>query len=172
MISETREQPAARLRRDVAASWVGEGSVVDELIADRRAGPRARTERDPTRICPSWTAPPFWPGCATNPGAEVVDPSLGAAVVSAANWSEIWQKLMQHGVDAGRATDRLRVLGVRVEPVIGTDAVTAARFWTRTRTAGPSVTAAVWPGCPLGACPSSRPTSRGRAPASTGSSPT
>jgi AbrB family looped-hinge helix DNA binding protein len=37
VILETREQLAARLRRDVAASWVGEGSVVDELIADRRA---------------------------------------------------------------------------------------------------------------------------------------
>jgi PIN domain nuclease of toxin-antitoxin system len=73
------------------------------------------------------------------PGAEVVDPSLGAAVVSAANWSEVWQKLVQHGVDAARATDRLRVLGVRVEPVIETDAVTAARFWTRTRTAGLSL---------------------------------
>lgn len=34
---ETREQLADRVRREVAASWTGEGSVVDELIADRRA---------------------------------------------------------------------------------------------------------------------------------------
>jgi AbrB family looped-hinge helix DNA binding protein len=37
VVLETREQLAARLRRDVAAAWTGEGSVVDELLADRRA---------------------------------------------------------------------------------------------------------------------------------------
>jgi uncharacterized protein with PIN domain len=36
------------------------------------------------------------------PGAAVVDPLLGAAVMSAANWSETWQKRHQHDVDAGR----------------------------------------------------------------------
>ncbi|MDT7707136.1 MAG: ribonuclease VapC [Pseudonocardiales bacterium] len=61
------------------------------------------------------------------PGAEVVDPLLGAAVMSAANWSQTWQKLHQHGVDADRATRRLRVLGVRVEPLTAADSVTAER---------------------------------------------
>ncbi len=37
VVIETREQLLARIRRDVADSWVGHGSVVDELIADRRA---------------------------------------------------------------------------------------------------------------------------------------
>lgn len=37
VVLETHEQLAERLRRDVAASWIGEGSVADELIADRRA---------------------------------------------------------------------------------------------------------------------------------------
>jgi AbrB family looped-hinge helix DNA binding protein len=37
VVIETREQLADRIRRDVAAAWTGEGSVVDELIADRRA---------------------------------------------------------------------------------------------------------------------------------------
>ncbi|MCW2721152.1 AbrB/MazE/SpoVT family DNA-binding domain-containing protein [Pseudonocardia sp.] len=37
VVLETREQLADRLRRDVAAAWTGEGSVVDELLADRRA---------------------------------------------------------------------------------------------------------------------------------------
>lgn len=37
VVMETREQLADRIRRDVAAAWVGEGSVVDELIAERRA---------------------------------------------------------------------------------------------------------------------------------------
>jgi hypothetical protein len=37
IVIETREQLANRIRRDVAAAWTGAGSVVDELIADRRA---------------------------------------------------------------------------------------------------------------------------------------
>jgi len=73
------------------------------------------------------------------PGAEVVHPLLGSAVMSAVNWSETWQKLAQHGVHADRATSRLRTLGLRVEPVTEADAVTAARLWTRTRTAGLSL---------------------------------
>jgi PIN domain nuclease of toxin-antitoxin system len=73
------------------------------------------------------------------PGAEEVHPLLGTAVMSAANWSETWQKLARHGVDADRATSRLRTLGLRVEPVTEADAVTAARLWTRTRTAGLSL---------------------------------
>jgi len=37
VVIETREQLADRIRRDMAAAWSGEGSVVAELIADRRA---------------------------------------------------------------------------------------------------------------------------------------
>jgi hypothetical protein len=37
IVLETREQLADRIRRDVAATWTGEGSVVEELIAERRA---------------------------------------------------------------------------------------------------------------------------------------
>lgn len=73
------------------------------------------------------------------PGAAVVDPLLAGGVVSAANWSETWQKLNQHGVDADRATRRLRVLGVRVEPLTTADAVAAARLWDSTRRAGLSL---------------------------------
>jgi len=73
------------------------------------------------------------------PGANVVHPLLPVAVMSAANWSETWQKLHQHGADAGRATSRLRTLGVRVEPLTEADAVTAASLWTSTRAAGLSL---------------------------------
>jgi AbrB family looped-hinge helix DNA binding protein len=44
VVLETREQLVERIRRDVAAAWTGSGSVVDELIADRRAE-SARDER-------------------------------------------------------------------------------------------------------------------------------
>lgn len=73
------------------------------------------------------------------PGADAVDPLLATAVMSAANWSETWQKLDQHGVDAEKATRRLRTLGLRVEPVSEIDAVHAARLWSRTRAAGLSL---------------------------------
>jgi hypothetical protein len=37
VVIEPREQLAQRIRREIAESWTGEGSVVDELIAGRRA---------------------------------------------------------------------------------------------------------------------------------------
>ena len=73
------------------------------------------------------------------PGAATVHPLLPAAIMSAANWSETWQKLNQHGVDAHHATSRLRTLGVRVEPLTDADTVTAAMLWAQTRTAGLSL---------------------------------
>jgi hypothetical protein len=53
-----------------------------------------------------------------------------------------------HGVDADRATRRLQILGLRVEPLTADDAVAAARLWPTTRSAGlSSATAAAspWP---------------------------
>jgi ribonuclease VapC len=73
------------------------------------------------------------------PGADAVGAHLADAAVCAANWSETWQKLAQRGVDADRATRRLRALGVRVEPLTAEDAVAAARLWSDTRTAGLSL---------------------------------
>lgn len=73
------------------------------------------------------------------PGANVVHPLLPVAIMSAANWSETWQKMDQHGADASQATSRLRTLGVRVEPLTEADAVTAANLWTHTRAAGLSL---------------------------------
>jgi hypothetical protein len=40
-----------------------------------------------------------------------------------------------HGVDADRATRRLQILGLRVEPLTADDTVAAARLWPTTRTA-------------------------------------
>lgn len=37
VVIETREQLARRTRHEVGESWSGEGSVVTELLADRRA---------------------------------------------------------------------------------------------------------------------------------------
>jgi ribonuclease VapC len=73
------------------------------------------------------------------PEAEEVFPLLSGGSVSAANWSEIWHKLHQHGVDADRTVSRLQALGVQVEPVTEVDAVIAAKLWSRTHAAGLSL---------------------------------
>ncbi|MGW1676788.1 AbrB/MazE/SpoVT family DNA-binding domain-containing protein [Saccharopolyspora sp. NPDC002376] len=44
VVIETRTQLADRIRRDVAATWLGSGSVVDELIDDRRAAAAAEAD--------------------------------------------------------------------------------------------------------------------------------
>ncbi|WP_219419660.1 AbrB/MazE/SpoVT family DNA-binding domain-containing protein [Pseudonocardia nigra] len=45
VVMETREQLAQRTRREVAASWSGEGSVVEELLAERRVEAAREDER-------------------------------------------------------------------------------------------------------------------------------
>lgn len=73
------------------------------------------------------------------PGADVVDPLLPAAVLSTVNLAEVWQKLDQHGVDAERALRRARLLGVRTEPFSDADAALAARMWHGGRRVGLSL---------------------------------
>lgn len=46
VVIEGQDQLAARIRRDVMACWRGEGSVVDELIAERRAESSAEEAED------------------------------------------------------------------------------------------------------------------------------
>lgn len=73
------------------------------------------------------------------PGADVVETHLAAAVISTVNLSEVYQKLAQHGVDADRTLRQLRTLGVGTEPLDVADAVTAAKLWPATRSAGLSL---------------------------------
>jgi ribonuclease VapC len=73
------------------------------------------------------------------PGSDAVGAHLSDSAVCAANWSETWQKLAGRGVDADRATRRLRALGVRVEALTADDALAAARLWSDTRAAGLSL---------------------------------
>ncbi|AEA28584.1 PIN domain-containing protein [Pseudonocardia benzenivorans] len=73
------------------------------------------------------------------PGADVVEPHLAGAAISTVSWSEVGQKLAQHGVDAARTLHQVRVLGVIVEPFTLDDAATAAAFWEPGREAGLSL---------------------------------
>ncbi len=72
-------------------------------------------------------------------GAATVDPLLATAIMATPNWSELAQKLLQHGVDARRTLARLQVLGIAVEPFTDTDALAAAELWPHTRSAGLSL---------------------------------
>jgi ribonuclease VapC len=72
-------------------------------------------------------------------GSEVVDPLLPTALLSTVNLAEVWQKLDQRGVDAGRAVRRIRLLGVRAEPFSEDDAARAAGLWATGRSVGLSL---------------------------------
>lgn len=63
------------------------------------------------------------------PGADRVEEALDDAVVGAANWSEVAQKVIARGADWGQAQALLASYGVRVEPVTQDDAERAALLW-------------------------------------------
>lgn len=63
------------------------------------------------------------------PGSEAVEPMLMAAVIGAANWSEVLQKARQHGVQSGLVGRLLSSLGLQVAVVTAEDAERAANLW-------------------------------------------
>ncbi len=66
------------------------------------------------------------------PGAEVVARALGdQSACSAANWSEVSHKFVQHDRDFGMAKSWLKSLGLQVVPVLEVDAEAAAQLWQR-----------------------------------------
>lgn len=73
------------------------------------------------------------------PGADVVDPALAEAVMSAVNWSELATKLSQKSAPVARTLTRLQALGVRVLPFDPDTAAAAGELWPHTRQAGLSL---------------------------------
>lgn len=65
------------------------------------------------------------------PGADRVESALAESVISAANWSEVAQKVMSRGGDWSLAAGLLEHYGLRVEPVTAADAVRAAQLWRK-----------------------------------------
>jgi len=98
-----------------------------------------------TRETPATTGPAVLDASAVlawlraEPGADVVESHLESAVISAVNLSEVHQKLAQRAVDADRTLRQLHTLGIRTEPADAIDAITAAKLWRATRTAGLSL---------------------------------
>lgn len=64
-------------------------------------------------------------------GAARVEEVLDEAVVGAANWSEVAQKVRAAGADWGVASGLLLSYRLRVEPVSLRDAEAAAKSWKR-----------------------------------------
>lgn len=59
--------------------------------------------------------------------------------VSTANWSEVVQKAIAHGVDVTGLRENVEALGVTLVPVDAALAEDAAGLWPRTRAAGLSL---------------------------------
>lgn len=63
------------------------------------------------------------------PGADEAEPWLMKGVIGAANWSEVLQKVQQHGAPAGVVARLLASFGLTVIDVSRADAEIAARLW-------------------------------------------
>jgi len=65
------------------------------------------------------------------PGADAAEPLLMEGVIGAANWSEVLQKVRQHGAEPEAAARLLNSFGLRVVEVTQADAEIAAGLWRR-----------------------------------------
>ena len=63
------------------------------------------------------------------PGADEAEPMLMEGIIGAANWSEVLQKVRQHGAPAGVVGRLLASFGLRVVEVTADDAAVAADLW-------------------------------------------
>lgn len=72
-------------------------------------------------------------------GDHRVAEALDDAVISAANWAEVLQKVAAAGGDVDRIGTGLRALGVEIEPLTAEDGPVIATLWPHTRTAGLSL---------------------------------
>lgn len=65
------------------------------------------------------------------PGSDEAEPLLMEGVIGAANWSEVLQKVRQHGAPAGVVARLLASFGLTVVDVTSADAQIAADLWNR-----------------------------------------
>lgn len=67
----------------------------------------------------------------TEPGGDKVRGLLAAGTITSPNWSEVLQKIRQHGRDPDEAGLLLRSLGLEVADVTRLDGERAAQLWDR-----------------------------------------
>ena len=63
------------------------------------------------------------------PGSDEAEPWLMEGIIGAANWSEVLQKVRQHGGQPGVVARLLTSFGLRVEGVSQEDGERAAELW-------------------------------------------
>lgn len=73
------------------------------------------------------------------PGGEQVRGVIPGAQISAANWSEFFQKVQQRGVHTQGMREELEAAGLQIVPVTVEHAEAAARLWSQTRPLGLSL---------------------------------
>ncbi len=74
------------------------------------------------------------------PGAGAVERSLPQATMSTANWSEVWQRVLERQAERPEdARERLIEAGLELEPLSRSDAQQAARLHGSTRELGLSL---------------------------------
>lgn len=66
------------------------------------------------------------------PGSDAAERWLMEGVIGAANWSEVLQKVRQHGASSEVVASLLATFGLRVEPVTREDGERAAKLWSTT----------------------------------------
>jgi len=67
------------------------------------------------------------------PGSDEAEPMLMEGLIGAANWSEVLQRVRQHGAPAGVVARLLASFGLTVVEVSRIDAEIAAELWHRDR---------------------------------------
>lgn len=75
----------------------------------------------------------------SEPGADVVEPLLSEAAISAVNWSESGQKIARDGSNPAVTLHRFTALGMTVVPFAAADAMATAELWESTSPAGLSL---------------------------------
>ena len=73
------------------------------------------------------------------PGGDVVRGLISGAIISAANWSEFFQKVQQRGVVTEGMRAELEAAGLRIVPVSALHAESAAELWPMCRPLGLSL---------------------------------
>lgn len=63
------------------------------------------------------------------PGGDMVRGLISGAIISAANWSEFFQKVQQRGVATQGMRAELEAAGLRIVPVSALHAESAAELW-------------------------------------------
>jgi ribonuclease VapC len=72
-------------------------------------------------------------------GAEMVRTTLPESVISAVNWSEVWQKTIERKVSTDGLWEDLEALGLKIEPFTSEQAELAAQLREPSRSLGLSL---------------------------------